>query len=48
MKGADLFKFGRYKGRPLWHVIRDDPAYVACLLRNLDGLRLDDQAMEQF
>lgn len=44
MKETDLFRFGKYKGRALWVVIRDDPRYVAWLARNVDGFRLDPAA----
>ena len=46
MRETDLFKFGRYKGRPLWRVLAEDPAYVAWLLNNLEGFRLEATVRE--
>lgn len=46
MKAGDRFRFGTYKGRLLWHVIRDGPACVAWLLENLGGFQLAPDALE--
>jgi len=43
----DRFKFGKYKGRELWQVIRDDSDYVAWAMENL-GLLLDNEAFADF
>lgn len=48
LSSTDRLKFGKYRGRLVWEVIRDDPAYILWLLRNLEGFRLDEQAMGYF
>ncbi len=46
MSLRDSFRFGRYKGRVLWKVIAEDPAYVRWLVANLRGFSLDEEARE--
>lgn len=42
----DHFKFGKYEERMLMHVMREDPAYVAFLVDNLDGFRLEPEVRD--
>lgn len=40
----DRLRFGRHRGEELWAVIREDPAYVAWCIENVEGFELDNEA----
>jgi len=33
----DVIRFGQYKNRPLWEILRDDPGWIAWYIDIMDG-----------
>jgi hypothetical protein len=44
----DRFRFGQYKGKPLWEVLEKDRRYVVWCIDEIPGFELDDEAWEAF
>lgn len=43
----EVFSFGRYKGKTVRELLKENPGYVDWIIRNVDSFALSEEAMQQ-
>lgn len=44
---ASLFRFGKYRGKPLWSVISEDESYVYWCINNIPEFTISKETLKQ-